>query len=151
MVKPRTSDRKKVLVIDDEPGIVAYLTTVLEDEGFDSCSAVDAHEGLAAAREQMPDLITLDVMMPKKSGIAMYQELKLDSDLREIPVIFISAFGRNNDFRPESFRKMLPDENIPVPDAHLEKPIDVANFVATVNSLVGTAGSPTVVGGGKSQ
>ena len=124
------------MVIDDESSIVAYLMTVLEDEGYETFSANDAEEGLAVARKQLPDLITLDIMMPKRSGIALYQDFKLDSKLRGIPVIIVSAFSQNNHFRPTSFRKMVPDERVPIPDAYVEKPIDVAAFLETVASLI---------------
>jgi CheY-like chemotaxis protein len=135
MMESCSSDKKKVLVIDDESSIVAYLTTVLEDEGYGTFSANDAEQGLAVVRERLPDLITLDIMMPKRSGIALYQDLKLDSKLRGIPVIIVSAFSQSNHFRPSSFRKMVPDKHIPLPDAYVEKPIDVAAFLETVASL----------------
>ena len=145
MTEPSVPDSKKVLVIDDEPSIVTYLTTVLEDEGYETCSATDAEEALAVAREQRPDLITLDIMMPKRSGIALYQDLKLDAEFHGIPVVFVSAFSRANDFRPASFRKMVPDERVPIPEAYVEKPIDVAAFLEMVASLIGSVASETSV------
>ncbi len=124
------------MVIDDESSIIAYLTTVLEDEGYDTCSAMDAEEAVAVARQQQPDLITLDIMMPKRSGIALYQQLKLDDNLRRIPVVFVSAFSRSSGVGPASFRKMIPDERVPVPDVYLEKPVAVPEFLETVASLI---------------
>jgi len=149
MTELSASSSKKVLVIDDELSIVAYLMAVLEDEGYKTCSATDAEEGLAVAREQLPDLITLDIMMPKRSGIALYRDLKLDSELCGIPVILVSAFSQNNDFRPASFRKIVPDERIPIPEAYVEKPIDVAAFLETVASLVRSVASETSADGGE--
>lgn len=149
MTEATASDRKKVLVIDDEPSIVAYLTTVLEDERYETCSAMDAEDGLAVAREQRPDLITLDIMMPKRSGIALYQELKLDPELRGIPVVFVSAFSRTSDVGPASFRKVIPDERVPVPEAYVEKPLVVAEFLETVGRLIQSARSGTASAGGQ--
>jgi len=149
MTEPTASSIKKVLVIDDESSIVTYLRTVLEDEGYKTCSANDAEEGLAVAREQLPDLITLDIMMPKRSGIALYQDLKLDSELCGIPVIIVSAFSRNSDFRPDSFRKIVPDERIPIPEAYLEKPIVVTAFLQTVMSMIGSIASQPLADGGE--
>ena len=139
MTAPSSLERKKIMVIDDESSIIAYLTTVLEDEGYQTCSAMDAEEAMAVAREQQPDLITLDIMMPKRSGIALYQELKLDEELRKIPVVFVSAFGRSSGVGPASFRKMIPDERVPVPDVYLEKPVVVSEFLKTVASLIESA------------
>jgi len=136
MTEPCSSDRKKVLVIDDELSIIAYLTTVLEDEGYETCSAMDCEEGLAVAREQLPDLITLDIMMPKRSGLALYRDLKLDSELHSIPVIFVTAFNRGHDLWPTAFRRMVPDGTIPLPEGYIEKPIDVAAFLETVTFLI---------------
>jgi len=141
MTEPGLSRRRKVLVVDDESSIITYLTTVLDDEGYDTCSATDATEALTVAREQRPDLITLDIMMPKRSGITLYMDLKLDSQLGAIPVIFVSAFSQNNDFRPTSFRKIVPDQRVPIPEAYVEKPIDVAAFLQTVTFLIGPVAS----------
>ncbi len=129
---------KKVLVIDDESSIVTYLTTVLEDFGYEHVSATDPEEGAALARSEQPDLICMDVMMPKRSGIALYQEFKQDPALKDTPVIFISAFNQIRDLRDRTaFRKMIPDESIGQPELCLEKPIRVQEFVAAVGSLVG--------------
>ena len=144
-----SSRRRKVLVVDDESSIVVYLTTVLDDEGYETCSATDAAEALTVAREQRPDLITLDIMMPKRSGLALYRDLKLDSQLCSIPVIFVSAFSRHNDFRPASFRKIVPDERIPIPEAYVAKPIDVASFLKTVAFLMKSVTSGTSANGGE--
>jgi CheY-like chemotaxis protein len=150
MIEESSSDIRKVLVIDDEQAIVTYLRTVLEDEGYETCSAGDAEEALAVAREQQPDLITLDIMMPKRSGIALYQDLKLDPGLCRIPVVLVSAFSRNNDFRSVSFRKIVSDERVPVPEAYVEKPINVADFLKTVASLIKPVASDASAGGGES-
>ncbi len=133
------SDHKKILVIDDEPSIVAYLTAVLEDEGYAVCSTTQAEEAFDMARSERPDLVTLDIMMPKLSGITVYQELKLDPELGRTPIVFVSAFSRTNDFRDRSFRKIIPDERVPMPEAYIEKPIDVPLFLDTVASLTDSA------------
>ena len=62
--------RKKVLVIDDEPNVVTYIETLLQDNGYDTVSAPDGEVGLEMAKKERPDLITLDITMPKKSGEA---------------------------------------------------------------------------------
>ncbi len=134
---------RKVLVIDDEESIITYLTTILEDEGYEPLSALDGDEGYALARAERPALICLDIMMPRRSGLTMYQEFKLDPLLCEIPIVFISAFNRIRDLRdPVAFRKMISDERVPQPECFLEKPIKVAEFVEMVEELTGTSSKP---------
>jgi CheY-like chemotaxis protein len=136
-------EMKKVLIVDDEQSILIYLTTVLEDSGYATCSAVDGEEGLRAARRERPDLVCLDVMMPKRGGVSLYQEIKRDPDLRPIPVMFISAYNRIRDLRdPEAFRKMIPDPAIPQPELCMEKPIKVPEFLAAVAELTGQDSPP---------
>ena len=132
------SNGKKVLVIDDEESIIVYLTAILEDFGYTPLSAMDAEEGAEIARAELPDFICMDVMMPKMSGITLYQKFKQDDRLAPIPVMFISAFSRVRDLRdPKAFRKMIPDENIPQPEVCLEKPIAVEEFVAVIEAHIG--------------
>jgi CheY-like chemotaxis protein len=91
----------KVLVVDDDPDNVSYLKDILEDNGFTTLSARDGMEGLEKAREALPDLILLDLMMPQKSGIRMFQELKGDAGTRDIPVVIVSgvSLATGVDFR----------------------------------------------------
>jgi len=86
---------KKVLVVDDELDMRIFITTLLETSGFKPFSAEDGIQGLEIARQRKPALIILDVMMPKESGINMYRELKNDPELKDIPVIMLSALSRN--------------------------------------------------------
>ena len=139
MTTVSSQDERKVLVIDDESSIITYLTTLLEDHGYETCHTGDPRAALAMAREQRPDLITLDVMMPRQSGVALYQEFKLAPELREVPVVFVSAFSRSSGLGPASFRETVPDERIPPPDAYIEKPVIVAEFLETVAALIDPA------------
>jgi len=134
---------KKVLIVDDEQSILVYLTTVLEDTGYATCSALDGEEGLRVARREKPDLVCLDVMMPKHSGVSLYERIKRDPELGPVPVMFISAYNRIRDLRdPVAFRKMIPDASIPHPELCMEKPIKVPEFLAAVAKLTGEAPSP---------
>ena len=131
---------KKVLIVDDEQSILIYLTTVLEDAGYATCSAIDGEEGLRVARRERPDLLCLDIMMPKRSGVSLYEDIKRDPELRSIPVVFISAYNQIRDLRdPVAFRKMIPDTVIPQPDLCMEKPIAVPEFLGAVAKLTGEA------------
>ena len=140
--------RKKILVIDDEPSIVIYLTTLLSDEGYDCCSATDAVEGLALARSEAPDLICIDIMMPKRSGVALYRDIWHHPELRDIPILFVSAYTQVHNTLtpqdPEFFRMLISDEDIPEPKGFIEKPIKVAEFIQTVTSLIGPGVQPSI-------
>lgn len=88
---------KKILVVDDEPNVVRTLTFVLKKEGYDVSSAVNGEEALIKAREFKPSLMFLDVMMPRKNGYEVCQELKSDADTRDIHIIILSAKGQETD------------------------------------------------------
>ena len=112
----------KVLVVDDEPDMRIFLTTLLETNGFKPIPAADGRQGLEAARNNRPSLIILDVMMPKESGVSMYRELKLDSSLKEIPVIMLSALSKKTFFHSQRILDEYKGEKIPEPTAYIEKP-----------------------------
>jgi two-component system, OmpR family, alkaline phosphatase synthesis response regulator PhoP len=84
---------RKILVVDDEPAIVRPLAFVLKKSGYEVLTASNGEEGLRVAKTEKPDLIFLDVMMPKKNGYEVCQELKSDPALREIYVIILTARG----------------------------------------------------------
>ena len=79
--------RKKILAIDDEVDTLTFYSELLDDYNFTPITAENGVEGLKKAREEKPDLILLDIMMPKKSGMKTFKELKNDPDLYNIPVI----------------------------------------------------------------
>lgn len=126
-----------VLVVDDEPDIVTYLTTILEDNGYRTRSAGDADSALSEMRARLPDLICIDIMMPRRSGLSLYQQVKTDPDLKNIPAIVISAFSRLEDFTGQKFRRLFPDESVPEPAFFIEKPVNVAHFLETVELALG--------------
>ena len=88
---------KKILVVDDEPHIIRSLTFVLKKEGYDVSSATNGEEAMAKVRESKPSLMFLDVMMPKKNGYKVCQEVKGDPSLSGIYVIMLTAKGQETD------------------------------------------------------
>ena len=88
---------KKILIVDDEPNVIKSLTFVLSKEGYDVSSAVNGEEAIAKVRQSKPDLMFLDVMMPKKNGYEVCQEVKSDSGLSDIHVIMLTAKGQEAD------------------------------------------------------
>lgn len=83
--------KKKILLVDDEQDLVSSLAGLLQDNGYDVVSASNGLEGLKKAEEDRPDLILLDIMMPKVDGYEVLRTLKISADISDIPVIMISA------------------------------------------------------------
>jgi len=135
---------KRILIIDDEPDIVTFLSAVLEENGYTATSAKDGVEGLESLRKAKPDLVLLDLMMPKKSGITMFQELRKDPELSEIPVVVVTGVSEVTgvDFRNFMYKQPLKDEKkfvettgltkYTIPDGYVEKPIDPDELIQAV-------------------
>lgn len=125
----------KVLIIEDEPDILTYLTAVLEDNGFEAL-AMDGQEvkisEIAAAR---PDLIILDVMMPKRSGVSIYQELRTCNDLKDVAVAIITGFTPETGALHNGLSHLLEEHNIGPPDGFVEKPFVLEAFIAMAHRL----------------
>ena len=124
-----TSKQHKILVVDDEPDVVSYLSTFLEDEGFAVVSAQDGPEGIDKARAERPDLITLDITMPGMSGIEVLTVLRRDPDLNPIPVIVITGVT--------SFQKQLSFRGVRPPEAFMQKPMDLEVLTEHLETLLG--------------
>jgi len=139
---------KKILIVDDEPDIITFLSALLEENGYESVSAKDGTEGLELLRKEKPDLVLLDLMMPKKSGITMFQELRKDPELSDIPVIVVTGVSEVTgvDFRNFMFKQPMRDEKkfvettglskYTVPDGYIEKPIDPDELIKVVNETL---------------
>lgn len=127
---------KKILSVDDDPDIIVFVKTVLEENGYTPLLAKNGEAGLAMAKMEKPSLIILDVLMPKQSGIRMYRELKSDPELKDIPVIILSGIAKRTFLRSQEALTEFGDEPVPDPSAYIEKPVDpreladiIANFV----------------------
>jgi len=139
---------KKILIVDDDPDNVTFLSLILEDHGYASVSANDGKEGLEMARKEKPDLITLDLIMPGQSGIMMFQEIKKDSELSQIPIVIISGASEVTgvDFKNFMFkRNTFPGDDKSVgtdgsskfsaPNAFLEKPVDPTELMKVIKDI----------------
>lgn len=86
--------RPRVLIVEDEPNIVLSLEFLLQREGYETVTAVDGEEALALVRQVRPDAVLLDIMLPRRNGYEVCQAIKVDPELRTIPVIMVSAKGQ---------------------------------------------------------
>ena len=128
--------KPRILAIDDQPDERLYICTVLEDSGYVTEMAGDGNEGMMKAKATPPDLITLDITMPEKSGIKFYREIRQDPALKTIPIIVVTGvtgFGGN----PEDFHRFLSTrKGIPPPDGFISKPLDREKFLDTIKELL---------------
>jgi twitching motility two-component system response regulator PilH len=129
---------KRVLTVDDDPDISIFVKTVLEENEYTPLVARNGEEGLAMAREEAPDLIILDVLMPKQSGIRMYRELRSDESLKKIPVIILSGIAKRTFLRSQEALTEFGDQAIPEPNVYLEKPVEPLELAETVKKLIGS-------------
>ncbi|RJP55406.1 MAG: response regulator [Deltaproteobacteria bacterium] len=126
---------KKIMVIDDESDVITYLTTLLEENGYQTDSAKDGVEGLKKIKENKPDLICLDILMPEKSGIGLYRELKKDAELKGIPVVIVTGF-RGDEHPLMDFKEFLNKRSVPGPEGYMEKPIDKQKFLEMIRDKI---------------
>jgi CheY-like chemotaxis protein len=122
---------KTILVVDDDPDTRAFLTTVLQDNGFATVTAEDGVQALARIEEKAPDLIALDITMPEKSGVAVFRKVKEDNRFKSIPVIIITGVS-------DEFEKFISSRRqVPPPDAYISKPVEPDDLVKKVRQLLG--------------
>jgi CheY-like chemotaxis protein len=121
----------RVLVVDDDPDAREFIGTVLSDADATVLEARDGMEALEVARREIPDLITLDITMPEKTGAEVYQEMREDAELYGIPVCIVSG-------QPE-LRKLIYQRVVPPPDGYLDKPIHEDNLLLSVRKILALA------------
>lgn len=118
---------KKILVIDDESDITALIKARLELASFDVITSLDGRDGLLKARDENPDLIILDIMLPKLDGFQLCRMLKFDQKYKHIPIIMLTA------------RTSEDDKNTGIEagaDAYIVKPFDAQMLIDKVKELI---------------
>jgi len=123
------------LVVDDDTSLVTYLRTLLEDNGYSVIAAKDGGEGLEKSRSERPDVISLDLLMPEKTGIKMFRELRKDESLKDIPVVMVTGIASEAS-QFADFKKFISSRKIPGPEAYIEKPIDKDGFLAKIKEVL---------------
>jgi len=123
------AEKKTILVVDDEPDVRTFLSTLFEDSGYATVMAQDGNEALSRVKEKTPDLVTLDITMPNKSGVKFYREMKESAEWRKVPIIIVT--GVSGEFKTFiSTRKQVPP-----PEGYLSKPIDKTEILKLVKKL----------------
>jgi len=147
---------KQVLVIDDDENIQKFISVLLSENGYDPVTAGDGSEGLQMVLQAKPDLIILDVMMPKKTGLTLFRQLKRDEQYKDIPILMLTGvtgvieemeshkdetFEHPFDSLREALKKsirQLRDEGLVKPEMFVDKPVDPDSFVERVRQLIGS-------------
>ena len=118
---------KKILIVDDEKDIVETIQFVLEAQGYSCITAYDGEKGLKKAKDNNPDLIILDVMMPKINGYKISRLLKFDSKYKDIPILMVTARSQEED-------KLIGEET--GADEYITKPFEIADVVEKVDKYL---------------
>ena len=129
------ASEKKVLVVDDEPDVRDFLSTCLEDAGFVVETAVDGYDALEKIKKQAPDLMTLDLVMPRISGIKLMRELRKNDEWKKIPVIIVTAHAKD-ELGEKDVQELYAEEVRPAPEHIIEKPITPSKLVTAIANIL---------------
>ena len=125
-------DKKYILVVDDDPDLVETVAMMLESRGCEVGRAYDGVEGEESIKERRPDLIVLDVMMPRKDGYVLCSELKAKEETRDIPVVLLTAVGEAVPTTTYTHADGMSTEA----DDYIAKPIDTDGLWEVVTALL---------------
>jgi twitching motility two-component system response regulator PilH len=128
---------EKVLVVDDDPDARLFSVTVLEEHGYTPLEASDGEEGLKIIKEEKPNLVILDVMMPRQSGIRLYRKLKIDKSLQDIHIIVLSGISKKAFLRAQKALTDFGDAPVPEPEVYLEKPVKAEDLAKRIKQVMG--------------
>ena len=123
--------KKYVLIVDDDPDLVETVSMMLEDKGYEVGKAYDGVEGEESIKKRRPDLLVLDVMMPRKDGYKLCAQLKADSATRDIPVILLTAVGEAVPTTSYTHAQGMSTEA----EEYIPKPVDSKTLVEAVESF----------------
>ena len=128
---------KKVLVVDDDPDVRLFSVTVLEENGYTALEAEDGEKGLKMIKAEKPDLVILDVLMPRQSGVRLYRELKTSKALKDLKVIILSGIAKKTFLRSQKALTEFGGAEIPEPEIYLEKPVEPDDLADVIKKVLG--------------
>ena len=130
------SSKKHVLVVDDEPDVRHYLGAILEDAGFTVTVAEDGEAALDIIKKSPPDFISLDLLMPRKSGHRLLYDLKKNKEWSKIPVLIVTAHAKDELGR-DALDDLLENGIMSGPGTYLEKPVNPNSYIRAVQRALG--------------
>jgi len=128
---------KRILVVDDEQDVCVYLARLFQEHGYSVACARNGNEASQSVEKEKPDLITLDLSMPDKSGVRFYREIKSNPALSRIPVVFVTGITGPGGNPKDTERFYSTRRQVPPPDGFIAKPIDQEEILGLVARLVG--------------
>ena len=131
---------KNILVVEDDLHMRIFITTVLETSGYNATASKDGQEGIRKVKEDRPDLIILDLMMPEEGGVSMYRQLKTDNQFKNIPVVMLSGVESKTFLHSLKMMSIGLRDPLPAPEAYVEKPPKAEKLLNIVQKLL--AGKP---------
>lgn len=134
---------KHVLIVEDDPDFAALLRSILADAGYSVATAYTCEDALAEVRKTRPDVITLDIQMPRKSGAFFYRKLKSDAKYRDVPVVVVTGITSRDQEMEHIVRTFLEPDDLPHPQAYLEKPVQGPELLKTIEAALSTAAPGT--------
>jgi len=134
--------KKKILIVDDEPDVRIFLETVIVDAGFEAMTADNGKRALEKIKECKPDLISLDLVMPRMRGITLLKYLQNNPELSDIPFIVVTAHA-HDDLGKGDFLKLKAANILIGPHSYIEKPIVPAEYIARIREKLGIDDSDT--------
>ncbi|MBA4359068.1 MAG: response regulator [Desulfovibrio sp.] len=128
---------KRILVVDDEMDLRTFISTLLQSNGYKVSVAENGEQGMERVKEKRPAMITMDVMMPKESGIKMYRDIKTNAEFKDIPVLVISGLARKTFLHSQRVLDKFKNQAVPEPDGYIEKPPEPDELLGEVRRLIG--------------
>ncbi|MCD4722322.1 MAG: response regulator [Desulfobacula sp.] len=128
---------KKVLVVDDDQDVRSFVVTVLEENQYMPLVAQDGIEGFEMIEKEKPDLVILDVLMPRGSGIRLYRKLKTDKNFNQIPIIMFTGITLRSFLKSQKALEEFKGGEVPEPDIYLEKPVEPEELIAAIKKKLG--------------
>ena len=127
---------KTILVVDDEPDIQLFLKTVLEDAGFNVITANNGKHALERIGDSKPDLISLDLVMPKMGGLKLLSYLQKNPEWSKIPFIVVTAHA-HDELGKEDFLKLKAEKALVGPHSYIEKPVAPSEYIGKIRGALG--------------
>jgi CheY-like chemotaxis protein len=127
---------KRVLVVDDEMDVRVFISTLLESNGYKPVLAENGEQGMEKLKENKPDLVTLDVMMPKESGIKMYRDIKTKPEYNSIPVLIISGLAKKTFLHSQKVLDKFKEQEVTAPEGYIEKPPEPEELLTEVKRIL---------------
>jgi two-component system response regulator VicR len=129
-ISPSVQGKCTIVYIDDEPEALELIHYILRDKNFELITASEGREGLELVSKHKPHLVLLDLMMPDMDGWTVYQQMKIDDELKHIPVIIVTA-------KSQSIDKVL-GLHVAKVDDYITKPFSSQKLLASINKVLGT-------------